>query len=79
MDEKPRPKVKGPVASYVLKSEAKVGEYIMVAVFQDKKTYRANADDPEQDRWFRRVRELLQADPVWEDGDYIFGQTYSKR
>ena len=66
-----QPKVKGAVASYVYKPDNKPGELIMVAVFQDKKTYRANAEDPEQDKWYRKFRELLQADPVWEDGEVI--------
>ncbi|MBI4308053.1 MAG: hypothetical protein HY684_04535 [Chloroflexi bacterium] len=66
-----KPKVKGAVAGYLLRPEAKNGELIMVAVFQDKKSYRANADDPEQDKWYRRLRELLQADPTWEDGEII--------
>jgi len=39
-----------------------------VAVFRDEKTYRANANDPEQDKWYRRLREHLEADPEWHDG-----------
>ena len=68
-----KPKVKGAVAGYLYKLDKKPNEMIMVAVFQDKKTYVANADDPEQDKWFRRVRALLEADPVWEDGEIVVG------
>lgn len=39
-----------------------------VAVFRDEATYRANANDPEQDKWYRRIREYLEADPEWHDG-----------
>ena len=39
-----------------------------VAVFDDEKSYRANASDPAQDQWYRRLRALLQADPEWHDG-----------
>jgi len=39
-----------------------------VAIFDDEKTYRANANDPEQDKWYRKVRALLVADPEWHDG-----------
>ena len=56
-----------------MKPDRKPGELIGVAVFEDRATYRANADDPEQDAWFRRVRELLESDPDWEDGDYVSG------
>ena len=64
-------KVKGAIASYLYKLDKKPDELIMVAVFQDKKSYQANAADPEQDRWYRRLRELLQADPLWEDGEIV--------
>ena len=39
-----------------------------VAVFDDEKSYRANAGNPEQDQWYRKLRALLQADPEWHDG-----------
>ena len=39
-----------------------------VAVFRDEESYRANANDPEQDKWYRRLREHLEADPEWHDG-----------
>lgn len=66
-----KPKVKGAVASYLYKSEKDPGELILAVVFQDRESYFANAEDPEQDRWFRRLRELLAADPTWEDGEII--------
>jgi len=67
-----RSKIKGAVATYVYKPDRKPDELVMAVVFQDKKTYRANADDPEQDKWYQRFRALLQADPEWEDGEIIF-------
>ncbi|MBI2165641.1 MAG: hypothetical protein HYU29_04490 [Chloroflexi bacterium] len=67
------PKVKGSVAGYVLKPDKRPGELIGMAVFKDKATYKANAADPAQDKWFRQVRALLQADPEWEDGEYLAG------
>jgi hypothetical protein len=54
-----------------MKPDGKLGELIGVAIFKDKAAYTANAGDPEQDRWYRRVRELLVADPEWQDGEYI--------
>ena len=41
-----------------------------MAVFADERAYRRNAAAPEQDAWYRRLREALEADPVWEDGAY---------
>jgi hypothetical protein len=39
-----------------------------VAVFADEKAYRENASSPEQDAEYRKMRELLVADPEWHDG-----------
>jgi hypothetical protein len=39
-----------------------------VAVFQDEKTYRDNANDPAQDAEYQQMRALLDADPEWHDG-----------
>jgi quinol monooxygenase YgiN len=64
-----KPKVKGAVGAYVLRPDNKPNELILMAIFEDRQTYRANADDPEQDRWYRRMREHLEADPAWEDGE----------
>ena len=68
-----KPRVKGAEAGFLLKPDKKSGELIGVAVFQDKASFMANADDPEQDRWYRKLRELLQTDPEWEDGEYLAG------
>jgi hypothetical protein len=69
------PKVAGAVASFVLKSEKNAGEFVGVAVFKDKASYVTNAQDPEQDKWYRKMRRLLQSDPEWNDGDYVFSRT----
>jgi len=66
-----RPRVDGVVAAYVFKPRRQPGELIGVAVFDCAANYYKNADDPEQDRWYRRLRELLQADPEWNDGDVL--------
>ena len=31
-----------------------------------------NGRDPEEDRWYRQLRALLEADPEWEDGEIVF-------
>ena len=41
----------------------------MVAIFPDKDSYCANADDPEQDQWFRKLMEHLDGEPQWHDGE----------
>jgi len=61
--------VDGFVASYVLRPDDRPDELLLVAIFRDRDSYRANASDPEQDRWYRQMREHLQADPEWTDGE----------
>lgn len=41
--------VKGMVAAYVYDT----GDELWGAVFEDETTYRDNAKDPEQDKWYR--------------------------
>jgi hypothetical protein len=40
---------------------------VFVALMQDEATYRALADDPRQDAWYRRMLELTDGDIRWED------------
>lgn len=68
-----RPKVKGALTNYVYKKDANPNELILVAVFEDKQSYVANADSSDQDQWYQKFRALLEADPVWEDGEIISG------
>jgi len=67
-----KPKVKGAVGAYVLRPDNKTDEMVLIAIFEDRQTYRLNAEDPDQDRWFRQLREHLEGDPQWEDGEIIF-------
>jgi len=64
-------RIKGYVADYIFESEKHPGEYLLVAIFQDRESYMANAASPEQDAMYRRMRAHLAEDPVWEDGEII--------
>lgn len=68
-----KPKIQGDVHTVVLKPDKNPNELIGVAIFPDKTSYTTNADDPEQDKWYRKMRELLEEDPAWEDGEFIVG------
>lgn len=70
-DRERRPKGPGFVANYTFHLDNDPQALILVAVFDSKESYVANARDPEQDRWYRQLRELLDADPVWNDGQVI--------
>ena len=72
-EQERKPKVRGAVTGLLLKPESRPGILIGVAVFADKASYVANSDDPGQDQWYQKLRSLLQADPEWEDGEYVVG------
>ena len=61
----------GMVGVWVYKMDADPDEIFMAVAFQSKEAYWANASSPEQDKRFRRMRELLAADPEWHDGEII--------
>lgn len=70
-----RRRAAGFVATFIFKPEKGAsGDFTGVAVFEDKKSYFANANDPKQDEWYRKLRALLAADPAWEDGEVIAGK-----
>jgi len=66
-----QPKIKGVVGGLLLKPDNKPGELIGAGIFADKDAYMANANDPEQHQWYLKIRELLEADPEWEDGEFV--------
>ena len=66
-----RPKVDGAVAAYVFKPRKQTGDLLGVVVFDSEEHYDRNANDPEQDRWYRQLRALLESDPEWTDGDVL--------
>ena len=68
MDEEAqkRGSIAGMKASYIFEETG--GDMWGVAVFESEESYRKNADDPQQDQWYRRLREMLESDPEWHDG-----------
>lgn len=71
--ERERGQVAGYRASYLFRpDENPYGRptVFLVAMFDDKATYRANADDPAQDAFYRKMRALLADDPDWADGTF---------
>jgi quinol monooxygenase YgiN len=66
-----RPSVPGAIASTLHRNITNPQELIMSVVFDSEEHYRANAADPEQDRWYQEIRALLEADPRWMDGEVL--------
>jgi antibiotic biosynthesis monooxygenase (ABM) superfamily enzyme len=64
-----RGSVPGWQSSHVLRESN--GDVWILAVFDSEESYRKNAASPEQDKRYRALRELLEADPEWHDGTVI--------
>jgi len=60
----------GFVASALYRADDGGGHWLAV-VFESREKYDANADSPEQDARYREMRELLDADPEWHDGEVL--------
>lgn len=73
------PTVQGFRDAYLLRPENHPQDLIMVAIFESKAAYVANADDPAQDAWYRQLRTLLRADPQWEDADCLLASPQASR
>lgn len=46
-------KIEGAISITILRTDSDPNEYILIAVFDSKGNYVANANDPEQDAWYR--------------------------
>jgi quinol monooxygenase YgiN len=56
---------------YVYKLDSGNDEYILVVGFEDKDSYVANANSPDQNEFYEKFRALLVSDPQWMDGEII--------
>lgn len=61
----------GQAARYVFQMDANPNELFLVAVFESKDAYWANAQSPEQNDRYLQLRALLTEDPQWHDGEII--------
>lgn len=65
-----RPKISGAVSGYMVKLDSDPQDMIMIGIFESKETFLANASDPDQDKWFKRIMEHLESEPQWHDGEF---------
>ncbi len=63
--------VDGWMSTNIYRSKDHPQEYWISVVFRDESSYRSNADDPIQDKWFRELMQLLESEPEWHDGDVV--------
>ncbi len=58
--------------SHMYRMDADPNEYMLVVAFEDRESYRRNAESPEQHQQYLRYRELLEQEPEWHDGEIAF-------
>lgn len=66
-----RPKAEGARTGYLYRSESEPDVNLMVIGFEDRNSYRDNAQEPRQHEWYQQVREHLVEDPHWQDGEIV--------
>jgi quinol monooxygenase YgiN len=66
----------GAVAVYVYQMDADPNEIYIVAVFDSRETYVANAESSEQNARFEQMMQWLEAEPEWHDGEIVFANQF---
>ncbi|HEV8229174.1 MAG TPA: hypothetical protein VGQ86_04375 [Candidatus Limnocylindria bacterium] len=69
-DDHERKRAVGYINSEILWEDKEEGRACLVVHFTSKDAYVRNADSPEQDAFYQRMRACLDADPEWIDGTY---------
>ena len=64
--------VPGIVAVYVYQMDADTRDYYMMAMFDSKESYVANANSPEQHERFMQLMSVLENEPEWHDGTVVY-------
>ena len=64
--------VPGFVRSVVYKMDSDSAESYLTVVFEDRETYRANAESPAQNDRYQKMAALLDGEPEWHDGEIVY-------
>ncbi len=63
--------VPGGLWQAVYRLDGRPNEYILAVGFESKTAYEANAGSPQQHQRYLELREMLTADPEWNDGEIV--------
>jgi quinol monooxygenase YgiN len=72
INEEQELQIPGLISQYFYRMDADPNEFYLVVIFENRQTYTANADSPEQDARYREFRALLAEDPEWHDGEIVY-------
>ena len=75
MQELTGDRLPGSRSVFVYKSDKDPQEYWVASQWESRDMYQSNSSTPEQDARYRRLRELMERDPEWHDGEIIVSQT----
>ena len=62
----------GAIDSWVYRTDDDPRTYYLSVLFESRESYVRNAESPEQDKRYRMLRDLLESDPEWHDGEVIY-------
>lgn len=65
-------KAPGQIAVYAYQTDKDSREFYLVAVFESKEAYFANASSPEQHQRFLQLMQILETEPEWHDGQIVY-------
>ena len=69
--------IPGSVSTHVYRMDENPNEFYMVVMFQDRESYRRNAEDPAQNQRYLRMLDMLVAEPDWHDGEVVWSEVMS--
>src|SRR5437660_10827514 len=78
-DEKERVRAAGYINSEILWEDREAGRACMVVHFTSKEAYVKNANSPEQDRFYRRLKAGVEGEPEWIEETFDPGDSESAR
>jgi hypothetical protein len=64
--------IPGYVGTTVYKMDSDANEYYVAVVFEDRESYRRNADDPAQDARYQQMLAYIDGEPEWHDGEIVY-------
>ncbi len=74
-EEMIREKLPGSRSVLLYRADANPREYWVASSWDSKEAYTSNSSTPEQDQRFRQLRELMDGEPEWHDGEIIVANT----